>query len=585
MVFYPPEWVPKLPYDPPDTIPICDFFLDEKYGRLPFEKSFDPYTCAISGKTYSPREQKQRTEQLARALAKEFGWRVNQGTEYDKVVGVFTLNTIDIMTLNWAIHRLNGISSPANAAYSAEELTHQLKDSGSTSLFTCLPLLPVALEAASKVGIPRERIYICNLPEQALGGVKATNEFKTLDLLAEDGASLPELEPIRWKAGQGAKQTAFLCYSSGTSGLPKGVMISHRNVIANTLQITTYDKPARHSISPDYQDVALGLLPQSHIYSLIVICHCSTYRGDQVMVLPKFDIKHYLSAIATYKINTLYLVPPIIIAMIKNKPVLDKFDLSSVRSIFTGAAPLGAEVADLLQKQYPHWMIRQGYGLTETCTVVCSTNPDDVWIGSSGSIICGIECRLVSTEGSEVTGYDRPGELLVKSPSLVLGYLKNEQATKETFIEDAKGGRWMRTGDEAVIKKSPKGHEHIWIVDRIKELIKVKGLQVAPAELEAHLLTHPAVADCAVIATPDETAGEVPKAYIVKSQSVGLEENERILIREIQKHVERDKARYKWLKGGVEFIDLVPKSPSGKILRRLLRDKDREQRRQKGAKL
>lgn len=251
-------------------------------------------------------------------------------------------------------------------------------------------------------------------------------------------------------------------------------MISHRNVIANTLQITAYDKPARDSISKDYQDVALGLLPQSHIYGLIVICHCSTYRGDQVVVLPKFDIQHYLSAIATYKINTLYIVPPIIIAMTKNKPVLDKFDLSSVRTIFTGAAPLGGEVADLLQKQYPRWVIRQGYGLTETCTVVCSTSADDVWFGSSGSVISGIECRLVTVEGNEVTGHDQPGELLVKSPSVVLGYLKNEQATKETFVHDGEGGRWMRTGDEAVIRKSPNGYEHVWIVDRIKELIKVK---------------------------------------------------------------------------------------------------------------
>jgi acyl-CoA synthetase (AMP-forming)/AMP-acid ligase II len=241
MVFHPPRWAPKLPFDPPDTLPIQDFVLEEKYGRLPFDKSLDPYTCGISGKSYAARDQKRRTEQLARALAKGFGWGVNKGTEYDKVVGVFALNSvrilplgtcfeielhnadlckIDIMTLNWAIHRLNGISSPANAAYSAEELMHQLKNSGSTALFTCLPLLSVAMEAASKAGIPKERIYICELPEQVLGGVKATHEFQTLSQLIEDGASLPALEPIEWEKGQGGRQTAFLCYSSGTSGLP-----------------------------------------------------------------------------------------------------------------------------------------------------------------------------------------------------------------------------------------------------------------------------------------------------------------------------------------------------------------------------
>ena len=257
-------------------------------------------------------------------------------------------------------------------------------------------------------------------------------------------------------------------------------MISHRNVIANVLQVCTYDKPARDAISKDYQDVALGLLPQSHIYALVVICHCSTYCGDQVIILPKFNNRSLFTAIAAYKINTLYLVPPIIIAMAKNKHDLDKFDLSSVRTVYTGAAPLGGEIANLLTKQYPKWKIRQGYGLTETCTVVSSTSPDDVWFGSSGSIICGIECRIVTIEGSEVTGYDQPGELLVKSPGVVLGYLKNEKATTESFVEDGEGGRWMRTGDEVVIKRSPKGHEHLWIVDRIKELIKVKVCLLSP---------------------------------------------------------------------------------------------------------
>jgi acyl-coenzyme A synthetase/AMP-(fatty) acid ligase len=234
--------------------------------------------------------------------------------------------------------------------------------------------------------------------------------------------------------------------------------------------------------------------------------------------------------------------------------------------------------------------------LTETCTVVCSTAPSDIWYGSSGSILPGFECKLVTVEGNEITGYDQPGELLVKSPSVVLGYLNNDKANTETFQDG-----YMRTGDEAVIRVSPAGNEHIFITDRIKELIKVKvcdttstdehktnaqqGHQVAPAELEAHLLTHPHVADCAVIQVPDEKAGEVPKAFVVKSSSIGIEENDRVIAREIQKHVEKHKAHYKWIVGGVEFIDEIPKSPSGKILRRFLRDKEKEKRRKAGSKL
>lgn len=216
--------------------------------------------------------------------------------------------------------------------------------------------------------------------------------------------------------------------------------------------------------------------------------------------------------------------------------------------------------------------------------MVCSTSGHDIWFGSSGCLVPSVEARIVSADGEEITGYDQPGELLVKSPAVVLGYLNNDKANRETFVTDAEGGRWMRTGDEAVIRKSPAGNEHVFIVDRIKELIKVKGLQVAPAELEAHLLTCPLVGDCAVIPVPDDRAGEVPKAFVVKSPSVG-DKHESMVEKEIHKHVEQHKSKHKWLKGGVEFISVVPKSPSGKILRRLLRDKERENRRKAGAKI
>lgn len=393
-------------------------------------------------------------------------------------------------------------------------------------------------------------------------------------------------------------------------------------MLIDIVQIKAFEKPYRDNIikdlrnQSDYIENCLGLLPMSHIYGLVVICHASVYRGDGVIVLPKFDFPTTLQAIQDYKISTLFLVPPIIIMMTKNKQLLSKYDLSSVWSLFTGAAPLGKETAEDIQAIFPSWKIRQGYGLTETCTVVTSTSPDDIWFGSSGSILPGIECKIVTVEGVEITGYDQPGELLVKSPAVVLGYLKNDKANAETFQDG-----YMRTGDEAVVRKSPNGNEHVFIVDRIKELIKVKvgfvyytrpyfqvlltfgqGHQVAPAELEAHLLTHPAVNDCAVIQVPDDEAGEVPKAFVVKSPSVGLEESDRMLARDIQKHVEKTKARYKWIKGGVEFIDEVstalitnlqahsnvlqiPKSPSGKILRRFLRDREKEKRRQAGSKL
>ncbi|KAL9103176.1 MAG: hypothetical protein Q9163_001742 [Psora crenata] len=332
MVFTAPSWVPPLDMDPPDSIPLNEFILNERYGRHPLHHSRPPFTCGLTGAEYSAVEVKGRVNALARALSQELGWHPNRGSEWDK---------IDTLTLTWAVHSLSGIASPANAAYSEAELEYQLKSSGSKALFTCLPLLHTSIAAAEKSGIPRNHIYLLELPKETTGGQPNPSEFKTVGQLIEDSLALPQLEEVKWSQGQGARQTAFLCYSSGTSGLPKGVMISHRNIISNILQLSTYDRPYRSSQKQpgdqyDPTQICLGLLPQSHIYSLVVICHASIYRGDQV--------------------------PPIIIAMAKNQQLLSTFDLTSVKEIFTGAAPLGAETAQELQQHYPDWAIRQGYG-------------------------------------------------------------------------------------------------------------------------------------------------------------------------------------------------------------------------------
>ncbi|KAE9975678.1 hypothetical protein BLS_002486 [Venturia inaequalis] len=585
MPFSPPSWVPELTSDIPDSIPISEFMLEENHGRYPLGYSHAPFICGMTGKSYSALEVRERVDYLARGLAKEMGWSPNKGSEWDKVVACFSVNTLDSVPLAWAAHRLGGLQTPANAAYSAPEVAYQLVNSRAKCLFISAPQLETALQAADEAKLPRNRIFMLEIP-----GTPSPEGYKTVNQLIAEGSKLPKLEPLNWSQGEGARRAAFLCYSSGTSGLPKGVMISHKNVIANTIQMTQFEEQQRKEfIQPGnnaHTENVLGLLPMSHIYGLVVICHSSIFRGDGVVVLPKFDFKQYLQAIQDHKIKTLFLVPPIIIMMTKQPEALKQYDLSSVSGIFTGAAPLGEETAADLSKMFPSWYVRQGYGLTETSTVVCATANNDIWLGSSGSLVPGIQVKLVTPEGKEIEEYDQPGELCVKSPAVVLGYLNNDKANKETFMLDGNGDRWMHTGDEAVVKKNPEsGNEHIFIVDRIKELIKVKGLQVAPAELEAHLLTHPHVADCAVIPVPDDRAGEVPKAYVVKSAHIGLEDSDRLIMRHISKHVENHKSRHKWLKGGVEFIDVIPKSPSGKILRRLLRDKDREARRSKGAKL
>ncbi|KAI1392337.1 acetyl-CoA synthetase-like protein [Hypoxylon trugodes] len=577
MVFTPPAWVPELPFDPPDSIPIHEFWSNEKYGRQPLSRSRNPFTCGVTGKTYTSTEMAERFQLLARALAKRMGWRPNEETHWDKVVGVYSFNSIDYSMSTFAVHRLSGIVTPANAMYSAQELEHQLRSSGAKALFTCIPLLETALKAAKACNIPENKIFILRLPGQ-FNAVP----FKTLDDLIEEGRSLPELEPLVWSKGQGARQVAYLCYSSGTSGLPKAVMIAHRNVIANMMQIRWHEDPGRRAKGVETQ-VQLGLLPFSHIYGLVVVVQAGTYRGDEVIVLPKFELKTLLETIQRFKIQVMHIVPPIVIQLLRNPDLCAKYNLKSLRYVYTGAAPLGAETHEDMVKAFPFLQVGQGYGMTETSTVVLSTGENDVLVGSSGSLAPGCRAKLINEDGKEITGYEERGELWVQSPSVTLGYLNNEKATSEAYVWDH-DGRWMRTGDVAVVRKAPSGYEHFAVVDRLKELIKVKGHQVAPAELEAHLLSHPHVNDCTVIPVPDEGSGEVPKAFVVKSASAASKSDEEVS-RDIYKWVEEHKARYKWLKGGIEFIDAVPKSPSGKILRRLLKDREREKRRANGAKL
>ncbi|KAF4461272.1 phenylacetyl- ligase [Fusarium albosuccineum] len=562
MVFTPPAWVPELPIDPPDSISVAEFMSTEKYGHYPFSQSRNPYTCGLTGQTRSTADVILREDLLARGIGKALRFHPQQGSEWDKVVVIFSFNTIDYIPFTHSIHRLNGIVSLASAALSASELVDQLRSSHAKAIFTCVPLLETTLEAADVVGIPHGHVFILPMPK-----IKASVPFKTVEDLIQDGKQLPELPPLQWAEGQGARQAAYLCYSSGTSGLPKPVMLSHYNIIAGILQTCTFDTVARKTYGIDTQ-VMLGLLPFSHVFGLMVITHLGTFRGDEIIVLPRYDFESFLRAVSRFKIEQVSIVPPIVIQMLSQQDI---------------CPPLGQETVDDVLKLLPGCRLGQGYGMTETATVFIASSELDTMVGSTGSLLPAAKAKIVDVDGKEITDHEIPGELLIQSPTVSLGYFNNPKATSETFFTDNEG-RWIRTGDEVLVRMSPAGNEHFVVVDRVKELIKVKGHQVAPAELEAHLLTHPHVRDCAVIQVPDLRAGEAPKAYIVKSTSAAEKDSEQVK-NDLLKHVEEHKARHKWLKGGVEFIEVIPKSPSGKILRRKLRDLEREKRKATGSKL
>lgn len=345
-------------------------------------------------------------------------------------------------------------------------------------------------------------------------------------------------------------------------------MISHRNIIANVIQVTLYESTFR---SQSHSDTILGVLPQSHIYSIILTTHVPVFRGDTVVTMAKFELTSFVRAINKYKMTLLYVAPPILISLIKQgalaKDTTD-FDLPSVQRIYCGAAPLSEELSSQIRKRYPGVLLGQGYGMTESATVI-SSHPKDVYDGSSGCIVPGLDIRIVGSDGNDVTEPNKRGELLVKGPNVTLGYYKNEKATRETFADG-----WLRTGDEVELRLHPRTKDaHLFVVDRVKELIKVSGFQVAPAELEGHLLGHPLVSDCAVIPVPDDRSGEVPKAFVVLRKDVNLDHA--TAEQNLKDWVAQHKSKHKHLRGGVTFIQKVPKSPTGKILRRFLRDQEK----------
>lgn len=345
---------------------------------------------------------------------------------------------------------------------------------------------------------------------------------------------------------------AALPYSSGTSGVPKGVMLTHRNLVSNLLQM----HPITSVLGPG--DHVLGVLPFFHIYGMMVVMSGGLREGACIVTLPRFDLEQALRVLQQYRIHMAYMVPPIVLAMAKH-PVVANYDLSALRFVFSGAAPLGRELAEACQRRLGV-RVRQGYGLTETSPVthVHPMGDEEEQLDSVGTCMANTECRIVDSEaGVDVPAGER-GELWIRGPQVMKGYFNKPEATDACLTPDG----WFKTGDVAIVD------ERGWfrIVDRVKELIKYKGLQVAPAELEALLLGHPAIADAAVIPVPDEEAGEVPKAFVVTRSPLSADD----VMAFVAEHV----SPYKKVRR-VEFVDSIPKSPSGKILRRVLVEQER----------
>jgi acyl-CoA synthetase (AMP-forming)/AMP-acid ligase II len=344
-----------------------------------------------------------------------------------------------------------------------------------------------------------------------------------------------------------------LPYSSGTTGASKGVMLTHRNLVANLRQIEAMG----HALQTD---TLVCVLPMFHIYGLNVIMNFGLYAGATTVVLPHFDLEEFLGVAEKYEVTMAHVVPPIMLALARH-PAVGRYDLSSLRRVFTGAAPLGEQIAREVGARL-ECVVMQGYGMTEASpsTHMTPREPENMRAGSVGILMPNTECKIVGVEGGAESGVGEEGEICVRGPQVMKGYLNRPEATAETI--DPEG--WLHTGD--IGHADAEGH--FFVVDRKKELIKYKGFQVAPAELEALLVTHPAVADAAVIPSPDEEAGEVPKAFLVLKNDRGATADE------LMAFVASRVSPYKKIRL-VEFVDQIPKSASGKILRRVLVARER----------
>ncbi|PSN40352.1 Luciferin 4-monooxygenase [Blattella germanica] len=488
------------------------------YDSIKSHKNKVALVDAVTGETRTFSDILSKSEKLAESI-------LSRGVKPGDVISICSENSIDFILPVLATYYVGATCAPLNPLYTTRELIHSINISKPSIMFCSQKALKTVEEMSHKVEFLKEIIVFGQSNSHSHTSFNSLLQNKSTNFQPID------VDPKEFIA-------AILC-SSGTTGLPKGVMLTQHNILT---VFGTIHEPRFGSLRED--DIALGLLPMFHSYAFA--CQLmTTYIGATVVVVNGFNEEVFLKSIQNYKITLLFLVPPLVIFLAKAK-IVDNFNLSSIRSIRCGAAPLSEEVEVLLNERLGVGPVLQGYGMTETTLAVLVTPTDKHKTGSSGVVVPGMKCKVVDLETGEILGPNRKGELCFKGPLIMKGYCGNLQATSATFDKEG----FLRTGDVGYYDEDG----FFFIVDR-----------VPPAEIEALLLTHPEIKDAGVVGIPDDIAGELPLAFVVKQP------DSKVTKEEIIQYIAGQVSPQKRLHGGVEFVENIPKTASGKILRRDLK--------------
>ncbi|ORY07506.1 acetyl-CoA synthetase-like protein [Basidiobolus meristosporus CBS 931.73] len=533
---------------PAVEIPAVDIFT------YIFELDPDPSSDATvivygpTGKAYTLKEIKSNSLAFASGIAKNYNFQRGD------VLCIFAPNAAEYSTICFGTLAAGGAVTTANPSYTPDEFAYQLEQTSPKIIVSHSTLVPI-VEKAMKLS--KSESHIVTLDSKTDRAIPSIFDL----MIDHAGFERVVVEPSKLNT-----TVAYICYSSGTSGNPKGVLLSHSNIVSNIQQ-------HRDIAFGKEKEIIIGALPFYHLYGLICILHTPLKRRDEVIVMAKFDFIEFLALVQHHKITTGIIVPPIALELVKN-PRVKEFDVSSLRRFISGAAPLDVKLSKALSAAMNNATIKQGYGMTETSPVsVMSPNHNHVH-GSAGMLVPNQEAKIVSPDGKEL-GPNEEGELWIRGPNVMLGYLGNPKATRE--IIDNEG--FIHTGDVGKVDE----YGNFYITDRIKELIKYKGFQVAPAELEAILITHHLVLDAGVIPRLDaDHATEVPKAFVVLVPGVEATDS---LKNELITYVNSRVSNHKKLRGGIDFLREIPKSAAGKIQRRIMREWQRSNDAKRKAKL